>query len=224
MKNYLVFIVTAALLCTLPEASHADSIKGRLGVTGRLGLMVSSDIDYTGITPYTIIPSITVVELQKNNAKAETAFVGGGGFIYGVTDHFAVEVDVTHTPEIDYDIYSGLKALEITTTNVSLGLQYRFLPENRLVPYLGGGVDFILSDGKYLTGDQLNIDTVMGGHVNIGADFFVTKRIALNADFRGVLGPKANIYIQNSSLSEAFNAEYDPNSFVALFGVRFFLN
>jgi outer membrane protein len=223
MKKYLVFFVTAAVLCTLPVASLADSIKGKLGVTGRLGLMIPSDIDYTATTSYTIIPSITIGEIQNDKAKAETAFVGGGGFIYGVTDNIAVEVDVTHAPQIDYD-NSGQKVLEITTTNVSLGFQYRFSPENMLVPYLGGGVDFIISDGKYLTGNELNIEKVIGGHVNIGADFFITKRIALNADFRTVMGPKVNIYVQNPSLSGTLNSQYDPMSFVALFGVRFFLN
>lgn len=159
MKNYLVFIVTTAILCTLPVISLADSIKGKLGITGRLGLMIPSDFDYTTITAHTIIPSITVGVIQNDKAKAETAFVGGGGFIYGVSDNLAVEVDVTHAPRIDYD-NSGQKAFEIATTNVSLGLQYRFLPESMLVPYLGGGVDFILSDGKYLTGDELKIDNI----------------------------------------------------------------
>jgi outer membrane protein len=214
MKKHLVFIVTAAVLCTLPLASQADSIKGRLGVTGRLGLMVPSDIQYTTMTPYAILPSLIVGEIENNKAKAETAFVGGGGFIYGVTDNIAVETDVTHTPQIDY---SGQNALEITTTNVSLGFQYRFLPEHLLVPYLGGGVDFIISDGKDQAGYALNVDTVVGGHANAGADFFVTKRVALNADFRAILAPNANISAQTSSPAGFFVSEYNPISFVALF-------
>lgn len=220
MKTYLLFIVTAAVVCTLPEISLADSIKGRVGVTGRAGLLVPSDIEFTALTGYAIAPALNIAVINIGKAKADTTLAGGGGFIYGVTDHFAVEVDVTHTPKIDYD-YSGQKLFEITTTDVSLGLQYRFLPENTLVPYLGVGADFIISDGKYLAGDNMNIETVVGQHVNAGVDFFVTKRMVLNADFRSIMGPKANTSSQNPSLVKA---EYDPISFVALFGVRFFLN
>jgi outer membrane protein len=220
MKKYLLFIATAAVVCALPGISLADSIKGKWGVTGRVGLMAPSDIEFTAVTGYAIAPSLNVAVINIGKAKADTTFAGGGGFIYGVTDNFAVEVDVTHTPRINYD-YSGQKLFEITTTNVSLELQYRFYPENALVPYLGVGADFMISDGTYQSGDTMNIETLVGEHVNAGVDFFVTKRIALNADFRSILAPRADIHTQNASL---LKAEYDPISFVALFGVRFFLN
>lgn len=224
MKKYLVFVVMAAALGTLSDIALADSIKGGLGVTGRLGFMIPSDSEFTTTRGVTIIPSVTVSVVDTSTGKADTAFVGGGGLIYGVTDHFAVEADVIHTPQIDYGVL-GQQSFEITTTNVSLGFQYRFFPENVFVPYLGAGVDFIMSDGKYLDSDALDIETVVGGHVNAGGDFFITKHIALNADFRGVIAPKAEINNRNMSLPGNLHAgEYDPSSFVALFGVRFFLN
>ncbi|KAF0219275.1 MAG: OmpW family [Geobacteraceae bacterium] len=224
MKKNLVFVVMATALCTLSGTALADSIKGKLGVTGRLGLMVPSDSEFTTATAVTIIPSFTIGVIETGKGKADTAFVGGGGFVYGVTDNFAIEVDVTHTPQIDYEFF-GKQSFEITTTNVSLGLQYRFFPTNMLVPYLGAGVDFIISEGKYLGRDALDIETVVGDHLNAGVDLFITKRIALNADFRGVLAPKAEINNRNLSLPGNFKAgEYDPISFVGLFGVRFFLN
>ncbi|ABQ25363.1 porin family protein [Geotalea uraniireducens] len=223
MKKYLVFIVMAAVLCTLSDIAMADSIKGRLGVTGRLGFMVPSGSEFTKVSQYTIIPSFSVAVPETGKGKADTAFAGGGGFIYGITDNFALEADVTHTPNINY-VFLGQKSVRITTTNVSLGFQYRFIPESRLVPYLGAGVDFIISDGKYQGRDELDIETLVGDHVNAGVDFFVTKHIALNADIRGVLAPKAEVNNRNLSLPENLKTgEYDPISFVALFGVRFFL-
>lgn len=224
MKKYLVFIVMTAILSTLSDAALADSIKGRLGVTGRLGFMVPSSSEFTKISPYTIIPSFSLAVAETGKGKADTSFAGGGGFIYGISDNFALEADVTHTPSIGY-VFLGQKSIEISTTNVSLGFQYRFIPESRLVPYLGAGVDFIISDGKYLDRDELDIETLVGDHVNAGVDLFITKRIALNADIRGVLAPKAEVNNRNQSLPENLKTgEYDPISFVALFGVRFFLN
>ena len=179
MKKLLVFAVMAAVLSTLPDIAMADSIKGRLGVTGRLGFMVPSDSEFTALTSYTVIPAVTIGLIETVKGKADTAFIGGGGFICGVTDNLAIEVDVTHAPKIDYAFTGilGQQSFEITTTNVSLGFQYRFIPESMLVPYLGAGVDFIFSDGKYQGRDELDIETVVGEHVNAGADFFVTKHI-----------------------------------------------
>ncbi|WP_298273066.1 OmpW family outer membrane protein [Geobacter sp.] len=227
MKKYLVLIVIGAVLCTLSDTAMADSIKGRLGVTGRLGFMVPSSSEFTTVTPVTVIPSVTLGTIDTGKGKADPAFVAGGGFICGVTDNLAIEVDVTHAPKIEYAFtgFGGQQSFEITTTNVSLGFQYRFFPEKMLVPYLGAGVDFIFSDGKYQGRDKLDIETVVGEHVNAGADFFVTQKIALNADFRGIIAPRAEVNNPNQPLP--FNlktGEYDPVSFVALFGVRFFLN
>jgi outer membrane protein len=121
MKKIVVFVCMTAVLALAAGTAMAESIKNRIGVTGRIGFLVPSDSDYAGF-----------------NVSTDVGFNGGGGFIYGITDNIAAELDITHT-EFGSDV-RGLKLGDFNTTNISLGAQYRFKdPMPHLTPYVGGG-------------------------------------------------------------------------------------
>lgn len=102
---------------------------------------------------------------------------------------------------------------------MSLGVQVRNNVSEDLAAYLGGGIDLVLSDVKDPNGNKGDAQTVVGGHLNMGGDYFITKRMALNFDLRGIFFPESDLKAGGVTV-----ARYNPTSFVGLFGVKFFLN
>jgi outer membrane protein len=189
MRKIVVFFVAAAITLAAGSAM-ADSIKGRVGVTGKIGFIVPSD------------SSSVASGVIGTNAE----FIGGGGFIYGITDNFAAELDITHSG------YSGFD-----TTNISLGAQYRYigLPMHQVVPYGGTGLDILLNG--YNNG---SVDDVVGVHFCVGADYFIQKQLALSAEAKGVFAGDADIHGPGGGKT----GDFDPTSFSMTFGVRYFFN
>ncbi|MBP1751300.1 MAG: OmpW family protein [Geobacteraceae bacterium] len=199
MKKLFILACSVSVLVLLSGAAFADSIKGRIGVTGRLGFLIPSDSDVYD-APYEL--------------DTDVGFIGGGGLIYGITKNFAAELDITYT---EFDADAGpYKAADFETTNISLGAQYRFvdLPLRQLVPYVGAGVDILVNDAT-----NAEVDTTAGIHVSGGVDYFVLKQLALTAEAKAVLAPDADIKYQGAHVGD-----YDPSSFATTFGVRYFFN
>ncbi len=192
-----IFLAFAAVLSIALFAGQAgaDSIANRLGVTGRIGFIVPSDS--TGVATGTI--------------GANADFIGGGGFIYGVTREVAAELDITHAG------FGSSAGVDFEVTNISLGIQYRFvdLPVAHLVPYAGGGLDILLND----VDSGASVDDVVGAHLSIGVDYFIRKNIALTAEAKGVIAPDADIKAFGNKIGD-----FDPTSFSMTAGVRFFFN
>ena len=163
MTRYFCMVCVAAMLTLSAGTAMADSIKGRLGVTGRLGFIVPSDSS----------------NVAFGVAGTNTDFIGGGGFIYGVTDSIAAELDITHAGIGNFDI-----------TNISLGAQYRFIIPTikELVPYGGVGLDILLNGS-----DFGSVDNTVGVHLSAGADYFIQKQLAVTAEMKGVIAPDADL-------------------------------
>lgn len=203
MKRLIMLAaLTLAVACTAVPAS-ADVIKGRLGVTGRLGFTIPTD----GIF---VNPSTSALD----DYKADADFIGGGGFIYGIDRNFAAEIDVTRT-SFDAHIPGGKQEAEII--NVSLGGQYRFIPQERLVPYVGAGLDILLND---LAGGY-DVDPTVGIHGAVGVDYFILKPLALTAEAKIIAGPETDI---NDHATGRRVGRFSTTNFAGTFGVRFFFN
>ena len=198
MRRVILLITITFILAT--GTAMADSIDGRLGLTGKAGVLVPLKDDFISST-----------------SESKTGFAFGGGLIYGFGKNFAAELDVTHVPKLDVEI-SGSKVFEASFTDLALGVQYRFTPENRLVPFVGAGVDFIKGDLTNISGAKYDLEWTAGGHANAGLDYFVTRSIALTADFKGVFTAKGDI--RNG---DVWVGEYDPMSFIGTLGIRLFL-
>lgn len=166
MKKLLILACATAALSLTTGSAKADSIQGKLGVTGKIGLTIPSDNDFG---PF--------------NNKTDAGIIGGGGLIYGIDKHFAAELDITRSA---YGSDSG----NFGVTNISLGAQYRFLLDQpKLVPYLGAGLDLLVIDA-----DQgRSVDTTVGVHASAGVDYFLMKQLALTAEAKLVLAPDADI-------------------------------
>jgi outer membrane protein len=205
MKKLFVFCAAALLTMAAGTAMGADSIRGRLGLTGRVGFSVPADSDIGGIT-----------------VSTDTGLIGGGGFIYGLTDNIAVELDITHAAYGSSTLVAPAPfgKSDFDTTNISMGVQYRFLnlPVRRLVPYAGGGFDILVNDAS--NGSATDADTVVGVHLSAGVDYFIQRQLALTTEMKGVLAPDADIH---NGLGQKIG-NFDPDSFSMTFGVRYFFN
>jgi outer membrane protein len=193
MKRKFFFCSLVALLTLVAGVASAESIKGRLGVTGRLGFIVPADSDITGF-----------------NTSTDTGFIGGGGVIYGLNDNVALDLEITHAA------YGSSPGLDFDTTDISFGAHYRFtnLPQRHLVPYVGGGLDILVNG----VSNGLDADTVVGVDAKGGVDYFFTRDLAATAEMKGIIAPNADIH----SPSGARVGNFDPMSFSMTFGARYF--
>ncbi len=203
-KSFILYVAIISLVLTTGTAMAADSIQGRIGVTGKLGFLVPSDSEAFA-TP--------------SNLDTDVGFIGGGGFIYGITRNLAAEFDITRTW---FDANrAGSREGEFGTTNISIGAQYRFVdtPVRNLVPYVGAGLDILVNDFDFADGDKADVDTVAGVHISGGADYFIMRQVALNAEIKGVAAPDADI-----NFGGVKTGNYDPSSISMTFGIRYFFN
>jgi outer membrane protein len=177
----------------------ADSIKGKVGVTGKIGFLLPADNDSDFF-----------------NNKTDAGIIGGASLIYGIDDHFAAELEVSRTE-------FGSETGDFGVTNVSLGGQYRFaLPNRQLVPFVGAGIDILVSDyNPYnFNDDSRNVDTTVGAHLTAGVDYFITKQLALTAEAKLVAAPDTSI----TNDAGTHRGDFDPSSFSSTVGIRYFFN
>lgn len=197
MKSILL---TIAALLLIAVNAPAESINGRLGVVARIGATVPVNDDFI-----------------KGTSDTKAGLSAGGGFIYGFSDRLAADVEVHHMPQLDVEA-NGMKTYEASITDVALGIQYRFLTGNKIVPYIGLGPDFITADLKHINGTGYKLDWTYGGHVNLGFDWFITPGIAMTTDFRGVYAMDGDVLSGSSKVSE-----YSPQWFQGTIGFRLML-
>jgi outer membrane protein len=201
MRTILGTLCLAAALACAATPAQAENIKGKLGITGRIGFIIPADSDL-GPT--------------KSKLESDAGFVGGGGFIYGIDRNWAAELDVTHS-SFDSQFHDKSVKGNFDVINVSLGGQYRFeTSQANLTPYVGAGLDILISDFD-ANNTRFNVDTTVGVHGSGGIDYFLTKNLALNAEAKVVIAPETDI-------SGGADGNFDPTSFSTTFGIRFFFN
>ena len=197
MKKLITAACVAAAVTMTAGLALADSIKGQLGVTGKIGVVVPADN-----------------ESDFYHNRTDTGTVAGAGLIYGVDDTIAAELDVTRT-------FFGSETGDFGVTDLSFGGQYRFTSSRSpLVPYLGAGIDILFSDYDPNNGARRDVDTTVGIHLSGGADYFIQKNLALTAEAKLVLAP--NVKIKDGYGDH--RGDFDPSSFTTTVGVRYFFN
>jgi outer membrane protein len=201
MRKILTIISITALLAVSTAQAEAQNIKGKVGVTARLGFLVPADSDY-----------------QDFKLNTDAGFNFGGGFIYGIDKNWAAEIDIARA-EFGSNRVSGANTGDFEVVDVALGGQYRFeVNHPALTPYIGAGLDILICDYSHPT-DSVSVDTTVGLHVSGGVDYFLTRNIALNAEGKVLVAHETDI---NGPSGRKGN--FDPSGFSGMFGVRFFFN
>lgn len=197
MKKLIVAACIASTVALTAGAATADSIKGRLGVTGKIGVLAPADN-----------------ESDFYSNKTDAGLVGAAGLIYGLDDHFAAELEVSHAA-------FGSQTGDFGVTDLSFGGQYRVaLANHQLVPYLGVGLDILFSDYDPNDGERRDVDTTIGAHAKAGIDYFLLKQLALSAEAKLVLAPNADI---TDNFGD-HRGNFDPSSFATTVGVKYLFN
>jgi len=91
-------------------------------------------------------------------------------------------------------------------------------PQPKLVPFVGAGIDILLTEHTRPNGIKANVDNSFGVHLSGGADYFFLKGVAVTAELKGVLAVDADIRTPSGS------GHLDPSSLSGTVGVRYFFN
>jgi outer membrane protein len=197
MGKLLLLTACAVLTACLAGNAAASDLRGRLAVTGRMGVInpANSERDLAGVGTLVV--------------STDAGFIGGGGFLFGVDDNIAAELDITRSAFHA----SGYGQAEVT--NLSIGAQYRLPEKQRLIPYAGAGIDVLINDLPHNS-----VNTVLGIHVAAGVDYVLQRQILLTAEVKGVEAFSADV----KDFSGVKVGQFDPSNFAFTVGARFFFN
>ena len=201
MKRILSVVCLLAALA--PASVFAEGIGGHFGLSVLGGVNIPTD--------------------QKSSASGDMSsnlgYGYGGGLIFGLNNNIAVELEAIHS-HVTADLHD-VRSAEYDSNDIAIGGQYRFLGtapmRQRVVPYLGAGLDLFLSSAKFVGGPQNDADISVGAHLKAGGDLFLTSNLALNLELRGVVGTETNVRQGGATIGK-----FDPTSLLALAGVRVF--
>ena len=199
MRKLVALGACALAVALLAGNARADDLRGRLAVTGRIGVSnpANSERDLGG---------------ERLIVSTDAGFIGGGGFLFGVDNNIAMELDITHSAYHTSDT-TGFGQAEVT--DLSIGAQYRLPQRQRFVPYFGAGIDVLIND---LPRNAAN--TTLGLHVASGLDYFLQRQVALNAEIKGVEGFSADV----KDFTGTKVGQFDPSNVSFTVGARFFFN
>ncbi|MEM6682782.1 MAG: OmpW family protein [Pseudomonadota bacterium] len=153
-------------------------------------------------------------------------------FTYMITDNIGAELILATT---NHDI-SGEMALEslgeIADTWVlppTLTLQYHFLPDNNIRPYVGAGINWTIfySEGttdsltNALPGTTIDLENSFGWSAQVGVDIDITERYFFNVDVKFVdINTTANLTTPGVGVNSV-DVDLDPIIVGVGFGLRF---
>lgn len=199
MRKSLLISVIALVAMLAGSNAMAENLRGKIGVSGRLGIIFPTDSERSHPEGKMVV-------------ETDAGFVGGGGLIYGVDDHLALEMNVDHS--LFHSKGWADKSRRIDMNDVAMGVQYRFDGSGHVVPYVGGGIDILIPEMR-----DFQVDTVLGLHLSAGLDFFVSRNVAFTTELKGVGAFDADVNSFGVKVGS-----YKPSNISTTVGMRVFFN
>lgn len=198
MRKLFILAVCATLTALLADNAAAQDLRGRLAITGRVGVInpANSEKEVPGVGTLVV--------------NTDAGFIGGGGFLFGVDDNIAAELDITRS---SFHASAGFGQAEVT--NLSIGAQYRLPERQRLVPYLGAGINVLINDLPHNTAE-----TTLGMHLAAGIDYLLQRQVSLTAEVNGVEAFSSDV----KDFAGNRIGKFDPSNVSFTVGARFFFN
>lgn len=107
---------------------------------------------------------------------------------YFFTDNWAVELLAAYPFDHDIEVEGAGTVGEVTHLPPTLSAQYHFLPNGKVRPYVGVGVNYtFLFDediDDLIPGSDLVLDNSLGMAAQVGVDFDIGENMFLNVDVR----------------------------------------
>ena len=215
-SSYSKLLVLA--LCAFPQMAIAEA--GDWLIRAR-AILVAPNEDSGGVLPTFPTGSVTV----------DNAVMPEVDFTYMWTDNIGTEL-ILATTEHNIGGAGALEGLgDVADTWVlppTLTLQYHFMPEASMRPYLGAGVNLTLFYGEDAT-DSLNgaigqtsvsLDESFGWAVQAGMDIDITDRVFLNLDLKYV-DIDTTATLNTGGAINTVDVDIDPLIFGIGVGMRF---
>ena len=175
-------LATGAASGAMAQTAHDWQVarKGDWIVTGRI-TDVSSGADDSIFTSGGVDTGLNV---DVGNSTMPTL-----GFTYFLTDNISVEAILGATQH-EIRAQGGMTDVAVHETWVLppvVTLQYRPMPEARVSPYVGAGINYMLFfDGEDKNGFTVDLEDGFGYALQAGADIAVTGPWTLNVDVKKV--------------------------------------
>ena len=196
MRKLILLSAGALLLAaTVSGNAGAEDLRGRIAVSGKIGITNPAESELDSAQGRLVV-------------STDAGLIGGIGFLFGVDDNVAVEMEVSRSS------YDTSHFGEADVTDISIGAQYRFPERQRLVPYGGAGLDVLIND----VGNRYS-NTTIGAHLSAGVDYFMNRQMALNLEVKGVESFSADVDGPSGQ-----DGEFDPSNVSVTVGARFFFN
>lgn len=142
-------------------------------------------------------------------------------FSYFMTSNLAVELLAALPYEHDIELLDGTKVASTDHLPPTLSLQYHFMPEARVQPYLGLGLNYTLFFSEDTTGQlegaDLSLDNSWGWAGELGVDFPINEQWLINLSAR-YIDIDTDAKLDGASLG---TVEIDPWVYGAHVGFRF---
>ncbi|APG28617.1 hypothetical protein A7E78_12645 [Syntrophotalea acetylenivorans] len=120
--------------------------------------------------------------------SAEDTMTGGLVVEYFFTPNVSAEL-VAAIAHVDIDLGSAVANGDTWVLPPSLYAKYHFMPESRISPYVGAGINWMFFWGEGMTVNalgnadaELQIDNSFGWNAKIGADIKITENVYANVD------------------------------------------
>ena len=220
-------IVTALLLVTALAPATSFAEKGDWIVRARV-IGVIPDDDSSLIR-------LNGGDIPGSGVSVDNAITPEVDITYMITDHIGVEAiagAAQHTVSIDGQLLAFGDGFDIFDTWVippTLSLQYHFMPESNLRPYVGAGINYTFLVDDDATNQleaavgPVNVSTTneLGWSLQAGLDYDISERFFLNLDLKYInVDTVANLDV--NGLGE-LEVDLDINPWVVGigFGMRF---
>lgn len=103
---------------------------------------------------------------------------------YFFTNNFAVELLASLPFKHDINAVGGGKVGEVKHLPPTLSAQYHFIPDGKVRPYIGAGLNYTFLFEEDFDGADLKLDNSFGLAAQIGVDIDVTENMFVNAEVR----------------------------------------
>lgn len=142
-------------------------------------------------------------------------------FTYLVTRNWGVEVLAALPFSHDINLNGGGKVGETKHLPPTVSVQYHFLPDSKVRPYVGVGLNgtifFSEKTTGALAGSKLSLDSSFGPAAQVAVDFAVSDAWFINVDARW-MDIDTDVELNGASLG---TVEIDPYAFGVSLGRRF---
>lgn len=177
MKARLAFVVFLAGLTAAPAAMAE---KGDFLV--RVRALWMDNADKSEAIPALGVPSDAIHVDNKVFPEVD--------FSYFLTKNLALELILTYPQSLDVSLL-GVDIGSVKALPPTLTLQYHFMPDQKIRPYVGAGINYTIFTDKDLFVPGVNIplqteSDSFGGALQVGADFEVAKDMFINVDLKKV--------------------------------------